>query len=145
MKIRILAVGKLKRGPLSELMDEYKKRCRWPIQIIEIDHSSKAGESSQLIGQLTNEDHVIIMDERGDSLSSQEFANQIDKLQVTGKSRLNFIIGGAYGFDQEIMAKAHKKIAFGVQTWPHMFVRLMLIEQIYRAEQILSGHPYHKE
>lgn len=144
MKIRILAVGKLKRGPLSELIDDYKKRCKWSIQIIELDHSSKASESLQLLAHLTPDDHVIILDERGDSFTSQAFADYMDKLQVNGAGRLNFVIGGAYGLEPELMARAHKKIAFGVQTWPHMFVRLMLVEQIYRAESILAGHPYHK-
>lgn len=145
MKIRILAIGKLKRGPLFELIDDYKKRCRWPIQIIEIDHSTKSIESAQLLTHITTEDHVIILDEHGDAFSSQDFSGYIDKLQSSGKPRLSFIIGGAYGFEKNLKDKADKILAFGIQTWPHMFVRLMLVEQIYRAESILAGHPYHKE
>jgi 23S rRNA (pseudouridine1915-N3)-methyltransferase len=145
VKIRILAVGKLKRGPLWELIEDYKKRCRWSLTIHEIDHSDKGTESVQLLSQLTSEDYVIILDERGESLTSQAFSDHLDRMQVSGKSKITFIIGGAFGLDADLMERAHKKIAFGAQTWPHMFVRLMLIEQLYRAEQILNGHPYHKE
>ncbi len=145
MKIRILAVGKLKRGPISELLEDFKKRCKWSLQFIEIDNNNKSAECTQILSHITEEDYVIVLDERGVSLSSQDFASYLDKLQVTGTSRITFVIGGAYGLDKDIMEKAHKKLAFGVQTWPHMFVRLMLVEQIYRAESILAGHPYHKE
>lgn len=144
MKIRILVVGKLKRGPVSELIDDYKKRCRWSLQIQEIDHSSKSGEGAQLMSLLAPEDYVVLLDEHGQALTSQDFAAQIDKLQSSGKARMNFIIGGAYGLDESLHARANTKLAFGIQTWPHMFVRLMLVEQIYRAESILAGHPYHK-
>jgi 23S rRNA (pseudouridine1915-N3)-methyltransferase len=144
MKIRIIAVGKLKRGPLAELIDDYKKRCRWPIQILEIDHSEKTAEGAVLLSMLERDDHVVILDERGESLASEAFASQMDKLLVGGTQRINFIIGGAYGLDGAVISRAHKRLAFGVQTWPHMMVRLMLVEQIYRAEQILAGHPYHK-
>jgi len=145
LKIRIMAVGKLKRGPISELIEDFKKRCKWPLQFIEIENSNKSSEGSQILSHITEDDYLIVLDERGISLSSQDFADYLDKLQVTGTSRITFVIGGAFGLDKDLMAKAHKKIAFGVQTWPHMFVRLMLMEQLYRAESILAGHPYHKE
>lgn len=144
MKIRILAVGKLKRGPMFELIDDYLKRMRWSVQLNEIDHSSKATESAQLANLIPVGETVIIMDERGESFSSQAFADYMEKLQLTGHTYLNFVIGGATGIDHEAFKGIQKKIAFGPQTWPHMLVRLMLVEQLYRAEQILAGHPYHK-
>ncbi len=145
MKIRIIAVGKIKRGPLTELIDEYEKRMRWTVQITEIDHGTKSSECAQLLSHLTPDDFVVVMDERGESLASQDFSQFIEKIQLSGKPRLTFVIGGAEGYAQDFYAHAHKKLAFGIQTWPHMFVRVMLVEQLYRAEQILAGHPYHKQ
>lgn len=145
MKIRIYAVGKLKRGPWAEIIEDYKKRCRWNIEIIEIEPSSKSEEAVQVASMIDSDDPLIILDERGELLSSPMFASYIEKIQVQGISRLNFFIGGAYGIDSSLLQKGYKKIAFGLQTWPHLFVRAMLVEQIYRAESILCGHPYHKE
>ncbi|MBP6986530.1 MAG: 23S rRNA (pseudouridine(1915)-N(3))-methyltransferase RlmH [Alphaproteobacteria bacterium] len=145
MKIRILAVGKMKKGPWLDLIHEYKKRCKWPMEIIEIDHSQKSTETKQLLTYLAPEDHLVLLDERGESLTSEKFASYIEKLQVQAIPRLNFLIGGSSGIDASLLQQQHKKIAFGPQTWPHMFVRAMLVEQIYRAESILAGHPYHKD
>jgi 23S rRNA (pseudouridine1915-N3)-methyltransferase len=85
------------------------------------------------------------MDERGKSLPSLKFADKIRDLQNQGRSHIQFIIGGADGLGDDIRKRADLLLSFGAQTWPHMLARVMLLEQIYRCQQILSGHPYHRE
>lgn len=145
MKIRILAVGKLKKNPILDQIKDFLKRSKWSVQIIEIEHSSKEAECVQLLSYLNSEDYLVAMDEKGQSMTSLDFSKFMEKLQVGGGSRINFVIGGAYGLAAQLLERANYKLAFGIQTWPHMFVRLMLVEQIYRAESILAGHPYHKQ
>jgi 23S rRNA (pseudouridine1915-N3)-methyltransferase len=136
MKIKILAFDRHKLAAAQELAAEYLKRLTWPAQVIDLAPKHD-------LEKYLSAGYIICMDERGDNLTSQEFAQLIDKVMVSGKD-LTFIIGGAEGLSQEILARAHKKLAFGRQTWPHKFMKFMLLEQIYRAQQILSGHPYHK-
>ncbi len=142
MKIRILAVGKLKQGPLAELISQYLKRCQWQIKITEIDHSPR--ENEILLTKISDDDHVILLDENGKNISSQQLSETFETLQNSSRSKIVFIIGGATGVGEYIKKRADMTLAFGSQTWPHMLVRVMLVEQIYRAEQILKGHPYHK-
>ena len=85
------------------------------------------------------------MDEKGKTLSSIEFSKHIEKIQLDSTNGIQFIIGGADGLDDEIRDQARLIMSFGRQTWPHMMARVMLLEQIYRAQQILAGHPYHRE
>jgi 23S rRNA (pseudouridine1915-N3)-methyltransferase len=85
------------------------------------------------------------MDEHGIGLSSKEFAGKLENLAIQGKSKVQFIIGGADGLPQSVRDRANFILSFGKQTWPHMLARVMLTEQIYRAQQIIAGHPYHRE
>ena len=87
---------------------------------------------------------LIAMDQNGDSLSSAEFAEKINDWQNQGIRNLAVVIGGSNGLDSTILNKANKKIALGKMTWPHMLARVMLLEQLYRAQSILGNHPYHK-
>ncbi len=141
-KIEIIAVGQLKKGPLFELCAEYLKRLTWPVKIIEI---TGRNEHAELMALIKDDSYVVAMDERGKSFSSADFAKAIEKLRNTGQSRIQFIIGGADGLSDEIRGRANLMLCFGAQTWPHMLARVMLLEQIYRTQQILSGHPYHRE
>ncbi len=151
LRIRILSIGKLKKGPLNDLKEDYSSRIRWPLEICEI-------ESKQTNPKLMNEDenqkiadfiepgsYVIAMDEKGKTKGSIEFAKHIKKLEEQGQQNIIFIIGGADGLSEQIRSKASLLLSYGKQTWPHMLARIMLLEQIYRAQQILSGHPYHRE
>ena len=88
---------------------------------------------------------IIALDERGEKLRSTNFANKVSAWQDQGVVNLVFLIGGADGYDEKIKSRAHYLISFGDMTWPHMMVRAMLCEQLYRASAILSGHPYHKD
>jgi len=151
LKIDIIAVGRLKRGPLLDLAEEYTKRVNWKINIYEVEskltepQAVKAEESRKLSEQIETSAFVIVMDEKGNGLRSLDFANTIQNLQQTGENHIQFIIGGADGLTDEIRGRANLLLSFGQQTWPHMLVRVMLYEQIYRAQQILAGHPYHRE
>jgi 23S rRNA (pseudouridine1915-N3)-methyltransferase len=148
MKIRIIVVGKQKQSPTLDLCDEYLKRLKWNVTVKEIDNpkgSTSAQEAPLIAKHISDGAFVIALDERGQSYTSPEFAQKLEKWnqQISG-NEIVFLIGGADGFDETIRKKANTLMSFGKQTWPHMLVRVMLLEQIYRAQQILSGHPYHR-
>ena len=153
MQISIIAVGRMQRGPEQMLVDEYLKRLPWKATITEIDikkaasnsEERKAREAEKLFAAIPQGAAIITLDEGGKALKSRGFAAKIDSWQMAGYKSLAFIIGGADGLDKSILAKADLKLAFGTLTWPHMMVRLMLAEQIYRAWSINSGHPYHRD
>lgn len=151
LKIDIIAVGKLKKGALFELSQDYISRINWTLKTIEVESKStepkavKLDEARKISEHIENNAFVIVMDEKGNGLRSLDFANTIQNLQDTGESHIQFIIGGADGLTDEIRGRANLLLSFGQQTWPHMLVRAMLLEQIYRAQQILIGHPYHRE
>lgn len=144
MKIQLLMVGHLKSGPEKELFQEYIKRLSEKPEITEIGlRQDKPIKAEVYLKHITNKDYVIILDEKGKHFTSAELANELDK--ISGYKRVTFVIGGADGIPEAIKAIAKLSIAFGKNTWPHLFVRVMLSEQIYRAQQILSGHPYHRD
>lgn len=150
-KVDLIVVGRLRKGPWHELQEEYRTRLRWDLMIHEIESrhpdekEQQKEEQKFILSKLDEDSFVIVLDERGDGLRSLDFSHTIQKLQNTGVSRLTFLIGGAMGFTDEVRAKANLLLSFGQQTWPHMMVRVMLLEQIYRAQQIMAGHPYHRE
>ena len=143
----------MQRGPEQMLVDEYLKRLPWKTTITEIDIKKTAGNSAErkmreaerLLAAVPQGAAIITLDEGGKALRSREFAAKIDGWQMAGYKSLAFIIGGADGLDAPLLAKADLKLAFGTLTWPHMMVRVMLAEQIYRAWSINNGHPYHRD
>lgn len=151
MKIDIIAIGQLRKGPLYDTLSEYQKRIVWPVNFI--IHESKQRdervkqreEHEKLSASLSNSAFVIAMDERGKSLASLKFADKVRDLQNQGQSHIQFVIGGADGLSDEIRSRANLLLSFGAQTWPHMLARVMLLEQVYRCQQILAGHPYHRQ
>ncbi|MGB4106753.1 MAG: 23S rRNA (pseudouridine(1915)-N(3))-methyltransferase RlmH [Alphaproteobacteria bacterium] len=151
MKIDVIAAGRLRKGPLFELCQEYQKRTRWSVNVFEIEskYTEPAhiqGDEARKIQELLKDDaFVIVLDERGDGLRSLDFAKTLEKLQNNGENYIQFIIGGADGLTEDVRNRANLLLSFGQQTWPHMLARVMLLEQIYRAQQILAGHPYHRE
>jgi len=146
MKIRIIAVGRLKASPLLDVCAEYIKRMNWQVSVKEID-APKASTSQQeaplILKALPEKAFVVALDERGETLSSPEFVKKLSKWGQAAPEVV-FLIGGADGFDNAVRAKAKYLLSFGKQTWPHMLVRVMLLEQVYRAQQIIAGHPYHR-
>ncbi len=138
MHITLAAVGKLKEPSLKALYEEYKKRLDWKLTLYEC-------EDKDLSTRLANfPSFVIALDEQGETLKSEAFALLLNDIQLHHQGKVTFMIGGADGLSQVIKEKAHKSIAFGPMTWPHILVRVMLMEQLYRAQQILKGHPYHR-
>ncbi len=112
--------------------------------MVEIEARNQADEIKKLQDKIRPDAYVIALDERGKSLSSPDFARKIQDLMDQGRPCIQFIIGGADGLNDDIRKRADTLLSFGVQTWPHMMVRAMLMEQIYRARQIIAGHPYHR-
>jgi len=146
MKIIIAAVGKMKAGPEKTLADSYLKRIPWNITIKEIEEKKNlSGEKlksteGKLLLAASEKTKRIVLDERGDVLSSIAFARKINSFG----GPVSFLIGGAEGHGDEVRSNADFLLSLGKMTWPHMLARAMLAEQIYRAHTILSGHPYHK-
>ncbi len=148
MKIDVLAIGKCRDQPIKELISEYQKRMQWHVGIKELDpgkHANTAQQEALIQKNLHKDTQVLIaLDERGKAFSSEEFASKIGNWRDMGQSRLSFCIGGADGFSGDFRKNADFLLSFGKQTWPHMLVRVMILEQLYRAQQILAGHPYHR-
>lgn len=152
MRILILALGRDRKGPSTDLVADYVKRCPWRIELVEIPprrQGSKpqrlAEEAEKLRQHIPERAALIVLDERGEDLKSRGFAQRISRFQHDGKSSLCFVIGSADGLDPAFLETADLTLAFGRATWPHRLVRAMLAEQIYRASTILGGHPYHRE
>lgn len=150
-RIDLVAVGKLKKGPWYDLQEDYASRLKWPLTVHEVESKitdakqQQEEENKLILSRLDTRSFVIALDERGDGLRSLDFSHTLEKLRNNGEDRLTFMIGGACGFTSEVRDRANILLSFGQQTWPHMMVRVMLLEQIYRAQQIMAGHPYHRE
>jgi 23S rRNA (pseudouridine1915-N3)-methyltransferase len=148
MKVKIIAIGKLKNSPLLSLCEEYLKRMKWKVALTEIDApkaSTSATEAPLILKRIADAAFVVALDERGESFTSPAFAERLGQWQSRAAgNEIVFLIGGADGFDNSVRQRANFLMSFGKQTWPHMLVRVMLLEQIYRAQQISAGHPYHR-
>jgi 23S rRNA (pseudouridine1915-N3)-methyltransferase len=159
MKITVHAVGRMKSGPEKELADRYFERFARAGPAIGIEFSGvteipegrgqttserRREEGQKLQMQLQPGSALILLDERGRSFSSEEFAGRIGLLRDGGRKTLILAIGGPDGHDQSLRDQADLVVSFGTLTWPHQLVRVMLGEQLYRAATILSGHPYHR-
>lgn len=150
MEIVIKALGKEKSKEIIQLTREYLMRTRWRISIIEHELNKNLSENEQklqegkwLISNIPDNTFIYVLDERGKQNTSHEFAESLVKNQSIYKN-IYFLIGGAFGLSEEVKQKANALIAFGKMTFPHKLVRLMLVEQLYRAYSIANGHPYHK-
>lgn len=117
-----------------------------PVEIIEVEarKSGKAAEAAILMERVAG-DYLIACDEHGPARASRDFAAHLGRLRDDGVRRVAFVIGGADGLDESLLASARERLAFGPQTWPHALVRAMLAEQVYRAATILAGSPYHRD
>jgi 23S rRNA (pseudouridine1915-N3)-methyltransferase len=151
MKILILAIGKMKRDGLNDAFEEYEKRLKGKVTVKEFDirdsdpKKMQAKESEALAKNIPPGSYVVALDPGGKSLSSPEFAAKMAKLKNQGTKTLVFLIGGADGHTTDLLKKADFTLSFGTMTWPHRLFRVMLVEQLYRAEAIAAGSPYHRE
>lgn len=139
MLLHIVARGKIGRSPEAELTDRYLKRIGWPTKVTELPDRGgtlRAAASNAV---------TVVLDERGMTLSSAEFARKLEGWRDTGRREARFLIGAADGHEAGLREQADLLLSFGPATWPHMLVRAMLAEQLFRATSILSNHPYHRE
>lgn len=139
MQLHIIARGKMGRCPEADLVDRYLKRINWPVKITELP--DKGGK----LPQLAPASITVMLDEKGDQLSSMAFAKRLEGWRDAGVRECRFLIGAADGFGEAERRDADLLIAFGRATWPHMLARAMLVEQLWRAISILASHPYHRE
>lgn len=156
MKIKIIALGKIKEKFLKDGIDEFMKRLRpyIPVEIIELQPVeikdgnlvSKAldEEAEKILAQVKKESYIITLEINGKQLSSEDFAEKIDEISKSGVSELIFIIGSSCGLSQEVSKRADYKLSISKMTFLHQFARLLLVEQIYRAFKILKNETYHK-
>ena len=143
----IITIGKMKSGSMSDLYNDYIKRIDWPVVLHEVTTKSplKTDEAKALIAKLPKNSKIIALDERGQTPSSKTFSETVQHWVDGGTQNITFVIGGADGLDDSILKWADYRLSFGRMTWPHMMVRVMLAEQIYRIRSIMKNHPYHRE
>lgn len=155
MRVHLCVVGRLRAGPERDLVDEYLKRFErsgralglGPVSVSEVEDRKGGGmaaEAGLLRKALPAGARICVLDERGRVLSSPDFAARLADWRDTGAQDLAFVIGGADGIDPALRAEADFALSFGAMVWPHMLVRVMLAEQLYRAASILAGAPYHR-
>jgi 23S rRNA (pseudouridine1915-N3)-methyltransferase len=157
-------VGRAKSGPEAALIAAYTRRLQWPLTIEEVEERRplagpdlKAREA-ELLGQALDKGAtkgsrprtsgrriLIALDERGRQLGSRDFAQKLGNWRDQGAVEIAFVVGGADGLAESLRQRADLVLSLGQMTWPHMLARAMLVEQIYRAQQILAGHPYHRD
>lgn len=149
MEIVVAAVGRMKSGPVRSLWDDYAKRITWTLSLREVEEKRplsgaelKAREGELLRQAVPTRATLICLDAGGKTVDSRAFARKMAQWQETGPAA--FLIGGADGLDGTLLKEASYVLSLGAMTWPHMLARTMLIEQIYRAQCILTNHPYHR-
>jgi len=136
--LHIVARGRIGRGPEAELVDRYLKRVSWPTRITELP------ESGGKLPPPPENGVTVLLDEKGDQLTSMALAQKLEAWRDGGRREARFMLGGADGFDDAARGGADLLLAFGRATWPHLLARAMLAEQLWRATSILANHPYHR-
>ncbi|WP_213189309.1 23S rRNA (pseudouridine(1915)-N(3))-methyltransferase RlmH [Cloacibacterium caeni] len=157
MKINLLCIGKTDDKEIKNLINYYLTRLprHWNFEITEIPDVKNARnltsdllkkeEAKLFINQIENTDLVVLLDEKGKQFTSREFAQKLDSYQNNSIKKICFLVGGAYGFSEEMYQRANEKISISKMTFTHQMIRLFFVEQIYRADQILQGKPYHND
>ncbi len=151
MHIRFIVVGKCAKGPIAELVREYLKRFTWQVSVQEIipkkmsnSVSQKEHEAELILNACPKGGKLVILDERGENPNTIEISDRISSWQGQGFSSFCFVIGGADGLATTVRQKADWVLSFGQMTWPHMLMRVLLLEQLYRVQQVIANHPYHR-
>ncbi|MDR7000041.1 23S rRNA (pseudouridine(1915)-N(3))-methyltransferase RlmH [Neobacillus niacini] len=159
MNISIVTVGKLKEKYLKQGIDEYLKRLSAyaKVEVIEVADEKapeelsesemlqvKQKEGERILAKISQDAHMIALAINGKMQSSEELADTLDKLATYGKSKIAFVIGGSLGLSDEVLRRSNEQLSFSRMTFPHQLMRLILVEQIYRAYRINRGEPYHK-
>jgi 23S rRNA (pseudouridine1915-N3)-methyltransferase len=157
MKITLLQTGKTTDKHISELVDLYSNRIKkyTGFEIITIPdvkntrnmpvQEQKTKEAIKFFQSVTDEDYIILLDERGKELRTLEFSGALEKMFFLPKKRIVFVIGGSWGFSEAVYKRADYKMSLSMMTFPHQLVRLLFLEQLYRVFTIIKGEPYHHE
>jgi len=152
MRIAVIAVGRLKSGPETALARQYLDRLVWPVAVREVEERKKLPpdalrkrEGELLLSACAKGAVVVALDEKGATLSSRDFAERLGRWRDDGVAEIDFVIGGADGLDATVLGRASLVLSLGPMTWPHQLARGLLLEQLYRGQQILAGHPYHRD
>ncbi len=157
MKITFLVIGKTEDSYLKEGIEKYTKRLKHYIkfEIVEVpelkntkslsEDQQKTKEAELISKNLNNTDYIVLLDEKGQELSSIQFSGFISKKMLSSVQNLVFIVGGPYGFDNSLLTSSNEKLSLSKMTFSHQMVRLFFVEQVYRAFSILKGEPYHHE
>ncbi len=145
MKITLGVIGKCKpTSPEGEIIKRYQERLKWQLTIKEKDNATQEEEAKFLQSCIAPSAKVVVLDERGKNMTSPELASILESWMTAGTSEICFLIGGADGHLEETRQKADLILSFGKLTLPHILMRAVLCEQIYRAETIINHHPYHR-
>jgi len=157
--IKVIAVGKIKENYLSDAIGEYRKRLSsyTRLEVLQVpdekcpEHLSEANkalvtekEGRQILSHITAKDYVITLEIKGKRMTSEAFASHLEQVRSQGRSDIAFVIGGSLGLSEEVSARADLKLSFSDMTFPHQLMRVILLEQIYRAFKITKHEPYHK-
>ena len=157
MKIVLITIGKTNEKYLIEGISDYQKRLKHytnfeRIEIANIKNAKNFSESELMkkegeliLKQIINSDHLVLLDDKGKDFTSQKFSQKLQQWMLSGKKRLVFVVGGAYGFSDEIYKRGNEKLSLSKMTFSHQMVRLFFVEQIYRGYTILNNEPYHHE
>ena len=159
MKVKIICVGKLKEKYLVAGIAEYLKRLQayCKVEVYEVSDESipdncslanemiiKSKEGKKILDKIKQDDYVVLLDVAGKEIDSIMLAKQMENCMISGKSTIDFVIGGSLGHGQEIIERANFRLSFSKMTFPHQLMRLILVEQIYRAFNIMKNESYHK-
>lgn len=159
MNIKLVTVGKIKEKFMQEGIKEYEKRLKryCQIDIVEIPDEKaperlsdkememiKRKEGNKILDKIQDNSYVIVLDIKGKSLSSEELADKLNTLGLSGNSKITFVIGGSLGLSKEVLDRADFKLSFSEMTFPHQLMRMILVEQVYRSFRIIKNEPYHK-
>lgn len=157
MRITLLTVGKTNDLSFKNAISEYQKRLKFYISfdIEEIpalkntknltEDNQKKKEGELILKSIQSDDEVVLLDDKGSEFTSKQFASYIEKKSASGLKRLVFVVGGPYGFSEEVYQRANDKVSLSRMTFSHQMVRLVFTEQLYRAMTIIKGEPYHHE
>lgn len=151
MRLNIIAVGRARPSPERTLYEHYASRMTWPLRLVEVEEKRKLApaalreaETALLLAAVPPKARLWALDRRGRALDSETLAARLALLRDDGTPELALLIGGAEGLGETALRQAQLVLSFGALTWPHMLARAMLAEQLYRAQQIIAGHPYHR-
>jgi 23S rRNA (pseudouridine1915-N3)-methyltransferase len=149
MKIQIISIGQLS-SDVEKLVERYVKMSGWKLLFHELPHSNKkdpeiikADEASNITKKIRKDSYLILLDAKGINLTSEKFASLIEEKMIQNND-IDFVIGGAFGLHESLLHKANLVLSLSSMTFPHQLAKLLLLEQIYRAQSIINNHPYHK-